>query len=337
MLIVLYTLFLPTAFGYGQQVLSVSQSSIASIPFLGFGTWNLKISDQNTTDAVAAAIETGYVHIDCAAAYGNQKDVGKGIEEGLHKARKKRQDIWVTSKLWNDHHAPEKVEEALNTTLKDLGLDYLDLYLMHWPVGNDPKSGHLDYDYVSTWHAMEKLLKLGTVRYIGVSNFSPHQLHELVKRSKVKPAVHQMELHPYLQQSKWVQFHQEHNIMVTAYSPLGNSNPTYHKDAHLSASTGTKHDDPPLLLQNHVMNAIAIKRGCSTAQVALAWGMARGAAVIPKSSHVDRIAENFGSQDCALSLVDKAAIDGIERTWMKRFNNPSRGWGVDLFEGLDGV
>lgn len=230
-------------------------------------------------------------------------------------------------------HAPNKVEEGLNTTLKDLGLDYLDLFLMHWPVGSDPKSGDLKYDYIKTWHAMEKLLKLGTVRHIGVSNFSPHQLYQLVKRSKIKPAVHQMELHPYLQQSKWVEFHQEHGIMVTAYSPLGNSNPIYHKDDQSSR----KKEDPPPLLENDIMNAIAIKRGCSSAQIALAWGMARGTAVIPKSSHVDRIAENLGSQDCALSLVDKEAIGAIERTWMKRFNNPSRGWGVDLFEGLEGV
>jgi len=184
---------------------------------------------------------------------------------------------------------------------------------------------------------MEKLLKLGTVRHIGVSNFSPHQIHQLVKRSKVKPAVHQMELHPYLQQSKWVEFHQQHNIMVTAYSPLGNSNPTYHKEDHFLASTASNDDNPPPLLENHIMNAIAIKRGCSAAQVALAWGMSRGVSVIPKSSHIDRIAENLGSQDCALSLVDLKAIRAIEDTWVKRFNNPSRGWGVDLFEGLEGA
>jgi diketogulonate reductase-like aldo/keto reductase len=122
---------------------------IPKIPLLGFGTWNLRISDQNTTDAVAAAIETGYIHIDAAAAYSNQKPVGEGIAKGLKKAGKKRDDIWVTSKLWNNHHAPDKVEEGLNQTLHDLGLDYLDLYLMHWPVGNDAKTGELDYDYVS--------------------------------------------------------------------------------------------------------------------------------------------------------------------------------------------
>jgi len=320
-----------------QRVLTPGHSStLANIPLIGFGTWNLKISSENTTDAVASAIETGYIHIDCAAAYGNQKDVGRGIKKGLGKVGKRRENIWVTSKLWNDHHAPDKVEEGLDTTLEELGLEYLDLYLMHWPVGNHPKTGDLEYDYVSTWHAMEKLVKRGKVRHIGVSNFSPHQLHELIRHSKTKPFVHQMELHPYLQQFEWIRLHQQHNIMVTAYSPLGNSNPIYHSETRY-ADPSAADKDPPQLLENDVMNIIATKRDCTPAQVALAWGMARGTAVIPKSSHVNRIVENFGSRDCPLSAVDVEMIEGIESKWIKRFNNPSRGWGVDLFEGLDGV
>jgi alcohol dehydrogenase (NADP+) len=207
---------------------------------------------------------------------------------------------------------------------------------MHWPVGEDCKTGRLDYDYVETWHAMTRLLERGTVRHIGISNFSPHQLYKLMRNSKAKPAVHQMELHPYLQQSSWIEFHRVHGIAVTAYSPLGNSNPIYHRDDAKSVYAYAS-DDPPALLENEVLAAIAEERRCTTAQVALAWGMARGTSVIPKSSHVNRIEENFGALECPLSVADMARIKGMESTWLRRFNNPSKGWGVDLFDGLDGV
>ena len=177
---------------------------------------------------------------------------------------------------------------------------------------------------------MEALLARGTVRFIGVSNFSPHQLYKLVKYSSIKPAVHQMELHPYLQQRHWVTFHQQHNIAVTAYSPLANSNPIYH-------GRSDSDDGPPPLLKNKVLNKIGKSRGCTVAQVALAWGMNRGTVVIPKSSHVARIKENYASKDCPLSLNDMNEIKALEKKYLKRFNNPGKGWGLDLFEGLDGV
>ncbi|OCL11939.1 Aldo/keto reductase [Glonium stellatum] len=293
-------------------------------PLIGFGTWNLKISPSNTSDAVSLAIQVGYRQIDCAAAYSNEKDVGKGIAHGLTKANLRRDEIWVTSKLWNDHHAPWKVEEGLNKTLDDLGLDYLDLYLMHWPVGNTPGTSKLHFDYVETWHAMETLLATGRVRNIGVCNFSPDQLKRLIRFSSVKPAVHQMELHPYLQQDKWVKAHQVHGIAVTAYSPLGNMNPIYWGD-----------EDPPLLLKNSIIVDIASKRNCTAAQVVLAWGMSRGTSVIPKSSHESRIVENFGSKECLLQGDDFIRIEELGKKHLTRFNNPSSGWGVHLFEGLD--
>jgi alcohol dehydrogenase (NADP+) len=223
-------------------------------------------------------------------------------------------------------HAPEKVEEGLNTTLKELGLEYLDLYLMHWPVGNDPSTGKLQYDYLDTWHAMEDLLRLGTVRQIGVSNFSPHQLAELVRKSSIKPAVHQMELHPYLQQRGWVAFHKRQGIEVTAFSPLGDSNPTYHR-------TGND-EDPPRLLGNEVLSEIGKKRNCTTAQVSLAWNLARDVVVIPKTSHVHWIQENYAATECPLSWGDIRRIYAIQDKWVKRYNNPSDEWGVKLFEGL---
>ncbi|KAI9815766.1 MAG: hypothetical protein M1827_002162 [Pycnora praestabilis] len=300
----------------------ITAPSSLSIPLLGYGTWNLDKS--NASEAVSIALETGYKHIDCAAIYGNEKEVGKGIAHGLKKAGLHRSDVWVTSKLWNDHHAPDLVAKGLAKTLENLGLEYLDLYLMHWPVGSH--GGKNEFDYVETWHAMERLLHTSKVRHIGVSNFSPTEMAHLIKSSKTKPAVHQMELHPYLPQNEWVQWHHAHGIHVTAYSPFGNANPTYGPPSK---------DSPPPLLENKAMRRIAKEGGCTTAQVALAWGMSRGTSVIPKSGHAERIKENYGALECDLEYEDFTDIAELGKKYLKRFNNPSQGWGVDLYEGLE--
>ncbi|CAF9936506.1 MAG: hypothetical protein HETSPECPRED_010355 [Heterodermia speciosa] len=294
------------------------------MPLLGFGTWNLDKS--NVSTAVSTALLTGYRHIDGAAIYGNEKEVGKGIAHGLAELGLRREDIWVTSKLWNDHHERSKVGEALDTTLTDLGIDYLDLYLMHWPVAS--VGGRNTIDYIETWHAMEKLLRTGKVRHIGVSNFDPVQLNRLIKRSAIKPAFHQFELHPYLQQNEWVQVHKDHGINVTAYSPFGNTNPTY-------TAPGDDENEPPLLLENSIIANIALVRGCTPAQVVLAWGIHRGTSVIPKSSHAARIEENYGTLRCQLQKSDFEEITAIGEKYVRRFNNPAKGWGVDLYEGLE--
>ena len=175
---------------------------------------------------------------------------------------------------------------------------------------------------------MEKLLDTGKVRYIGVSNFDPPQLKDLIEHSDTKPAVHQFELHPYLQQTKWVQWHKDHGIHVTAYSPLANVNPTY-------GAPSDRKDDPPLLLENEVLGNIAMVRGCTPVQVVLAWGIHRGTSVIPKSSHALHIKENFKSTSCVLQESDYEEITNLGKKYLKRFNNPSDGYGVPLFEGLD--
>ncbi|KAL8767867.1 MAG: hypothetical protein Q9209_005759 [Squamulea sp. 1 TL-2023] len=313
-----------TALGTGANDLQQPLTSQSSkIPPLGFGTWNLEKT--NVSQAVTAALQIGYRHLDCATVYGNQKEVGKGIANGLKKASLKRSDIWVTSKLWNDHHDPGLVEEALSQTLHDLGLDYLDLWLMHWPVGNPPGTGKTELDYLPAWHAMEKIHKTGKVRNIGVSNFSPAQLKDIIENSDTKPSVHQMEIHPYLPQSKWIKYHNKLGIAVTAYSPFANTNPTY--------TPGD--EDPPFLLTNTEMLAVAAERECTTAQVALAWGWNRGYSVIPKSSHENHIKENFKAYDCHLENDDFDRIDKISKQYLKRFNNPSKGYGVKLFGGLE--
>ena len=162
-------------------------------------------------------------------------------------------------------------------------------------------------------------------------NFSPGQLKDLIQHSHVKPAVHQMELHPYLAQEKWIRAHQAHGIAVTAYSPLGNQNPTYGDRARRDPATRAR---APLLLEDEVVRDIAGKRNCTPAQVVLAWGMSRGTSVIPKSKHERFIVEDFGAVGCNLAEDDFARIAKLGEE-PRRFNNPSKSWGVDLFEGLD--
>ena len=159
---------------------------------------------------------------------------------------------------------------------------------------------------------------------IGVSNFSPHQLRKIIEETEVKPFAHQMELHPYLQQTGWISTHQALGITVTAYSPLGNSNPIY----------GGK-EGPPPLLKNDLFVRIAERRNCTAAQVSLAWGIRRGTSVIPKSSHKEYIVENIGALECKLHAVDLAEVKLMEKDYVKRFNNPSGSWRVNLFEGLE--
>ena len=173
---------------------------------------------------------------------------------------------------------------------------------------------------------MVSLLSTGKVRHVGVSNFDPSQLKHLIAYSGHKPSFHQFELHPYLQQRQWVKTHQEHGINVTAYSPFANANPTYGDPSK---------DKFPVLLENEVVTNIALVRGCTPAQIVLAWGIHRGTSVIPKSSHAERIKGNFGALECALQKEDLEEIDDLEKKYVKRYNNPSKSWGVDLYKGLE--
>ncbi|KAF5868326.1 putative aldehyde reductase protein [Botrytis fragariae] len=333
-------------------LLPPSQKQSISQPLIGFGTWNLNLSPGNTTEAVAYAIEIGYRQIDCAAAYGNEVAVGQGIKEGLKRAGLKREDIWVTSKLWNDHHGShENVEKGLNQTLQDLDLEYLDLYLIHWPIGFS-SNGTKNLDHVQTYKSMISLPK-SRVLNIGVSNFSPLQLKNVVSTGTM-PYTHQMELHPYLQQSAWVATHKALGIKMTAYSPLGNTNPTYHSSPSTSLSSSSSSSSSwtswtslfrpssskpraPPLLQNPILLDIAEQRNCTPAQVALKWNMGRGISVIPKSSHEEWIKENLHAEECELTHADLTKLRFVGRKWLSRFNNPGKEWGVTLFEGLEGV
>ncbi|KIV81696.1 hypothetical protein PV11_03865 [Exophiala sideris] len=295
-----------------------------SIPPIGLGLWNSK--DKDATKAVEYAFKAGYIHLDSAAAYSNEEYVGESLSASKAPSRK---TYWVTSKLWNTAHQPKLVGKALNKTLSDLSIPYLDLYLMHWPVAflpdQAPGRSVVDQDttILDTWRAMEDLVRQNLTRHIGVSNFSPRQLDEVLKNCDICPYAHEFETHPYLQQQEFVDWHRKNNITVIAYSPLANLNPTY-KDKY--PKIGSILDDP-------FWKKLAKKKDVTVAQAVLAWGMQRGTVVIPKSVHEKRIIENLGSVNVTFSKKEMKKI--LAQDKRARFNDPSDGWGVKLFEGLD--
>ncbi|MFJ8267284.1 aldo/keto reductase [Peribacillus asahii] len=245
------------------------------IPQLGFGVFKVENGSQ-TVQSVKKALEVGYRSIDTAAIYQNEEGVGQAIREsGIP-----REDIFVTSKVWNTDQGYESTLAAFDASLKRLGLDYLDLYLIHWP-GKDK--------YVDTWRALETLYKEGKVRAIGVSNFHIHHLENLLKSSEMKPVINQIELHPHLTQVEIREFCQKHDIRVEAWSPLGRG----------------------VLLDNPTIGEIAKKHDKTSAQVIIRWHLQQGNVVIPKSVTPARIEENAQVFDFELSVEEMKEIDGL--------------------------
>jgi len=277
---------------------------------IGLGTW--KSEKGEVANAVKIALNNGYKHIDCAATYGNEAEVGEAFAEVFGKGDVKREDVWVTSKLWNNAHKKEDVIPALKQTLKDLQLEYLDLYLIHWPVAfksnvSFPEKAEdflslEEVPLIETWKEMIKAKEQGLVKHIGVSNFSIEKLEELMNDTDHAPEMNQVELHPYLQQDKLLEFCSRNGINVTGYSPLGSGD----------RSDEMKADDEPSLLENPVINKIAKKHGASAGQILIKWSEQRGTAVIPKSTNEGRIKENLQSAGFQLDEDDLKQIADLD-------------------------
>ena len=279
--------------------------ALSAPPALGLGTW--KSAPGEVGAAVRAAIELGYRHIDCASIYGNEAEIGQALADACRDGVVQRDQLWITSKLWNDCHAPEQVRPALLRSLKDLQLEQLDLYLIHWPVVHQPgvlmpqqASDQIPLEQLPlshTWTAMEALVDEGLVRQIGMSNCSAAKLAHVLEHSRLRPAMNQVERHPWLQQNGLMDFCKQEGIGVTAYAPLGSP-----------ASEG----EAPLLA-DPTINAIASRHGATAAQVLLAWGMATGSAVIPKSVRRERLASNLAALELRLDPEDLQRIADLDR------------------------
>lgn len=274
------------------------------LPQLGLGTW--KSEPGEVAAAIKAAVRLGYRHIDCAAIYGNEREIGGALAELFEAGEVQRSDLWITSKLWNTAHAPADVAPALRQTLDDLRLDYLDLYLMHWPVAASPTGGVVSLEEVpllTTWNAMAEQVGAGLCRHIGVSNFSLKKITALTEAAAHKPEMNQIELHPYLQQQALVDYCLANGIAVTGYSPLGSP----------GRPAGLVSADDPVLLHDPVVGDIAEKLGVTPAQVLLQWALQRGTVVIPKSVKAARIEQNLAAVQVALGAADVTRLNGLDR------------------------
>ncbi|GAB2933712.1 aldo/keto reductase [Rhodococcus aerolatus] len=259
---------------------TVSLNSGTTIPQLGFGVFQIDPSD--TEKAVLTAFEAGYRHIDTAQMYGNEAEVGKAIAaSGLD-----RSELFITSKLNNGFHEPDKARAALDESLQKLGLEQLDLFLIHWPLPTK-----YDGDYVSTWNVLAEAYRSGKLAAAGVSNFQVEHLERLAKETDLVPAVNQVEVHPYFHNDAVRSYGSEHGIATEAWSPI---------------AQGKVLDDPTL-------TQIAERVGKSTAQVTLAWHLKRGDIIFPKSTTPERVRENFDIFDISLTDADMSAIEGLDQ------------------------
>ncbi|MEL6875046.1 MAG: aldo/keto reductase [Pseudomonadota bacterium] len=298
------------------------------MPQIGFGLWKVAAEDCRAT--ILEAVRAGYRHFDCAADYGNEEAVGEGLAAAMADGLCTREELWITSKLWNTYHAPEHVEAACRKSLSDLGLDYLDLYLIHFPIAleyvpfetryppewihepdaDNPVMQRARVPLYQTWGAMEELQDKGLTRQIGVCNYNSALIHDLMTYARIQPAVLQIEAHPYLTQEKLIRLARDYEIAVTAFSPLGALS---YVELDMAGEGDTVLNAPS------VAQATA-RHGKTAAQIVLRWATQRGTSVIPKTTNPERMRENLAITDFSLSEDEMAAISALNRN--RRFNDP---------------
>lgn len=277
------------------------------IPLLGLGTW--KSNPGEVELAIKNAIQVGIRHFDCAKIYNNEKEIGDAFQAIFNEGKIKREDVFITSKLWNNAHLAKDVIPAIHQTLNDLQLNYLDLYLIHWPVATkydivNPRSAA---DYLSlndapllgTWEKMIEIKQSGLAKHIGVANFSIPNLKLLMTGSELIPEMNQVEAHPYLNQQELLEFCKQNDILFTAYSPLGSRD----------KSKPEKLD----LFEDRTIVELAESNNCTPAQLMLAWGIQRETIVIPKTITPSRMVENLNAEKIQLSKADMKKIDQLSR------------------------
>ena len=310
-----------------QPMAALVLKSGVKMPSVGLGTW--KISREVTAAAVFNAIKLGYRHLDCACDYGNEKEVGEGLQQAITAGLVTREDMWVTSKLWCTYHSSEHAPLALGRTLSDLGLDFVDLYMIHFPIAlkyvpfetryppewvHDPAGGGgLEYSGVKmeeTWHAMESLKSSGKAKHIGVCNVMTSGLRDILSYATSPPEVLQVERHLFLQQPQLLRFCREHDIALVGFSPLGSG-------SYVELGGATDSDSP---LHEAAVLAAAKQHGITPAQALLRWGIQSGCGVIPKSSKVERLRENLDLFSFNLTDDEMAAFGALDKR--RRFNDP---------------
>ncbi|KAK4454493.1 NADP-dependent oxidoreductase domain-containing protein [Podospora aff. communis PSN243] len=318
----------------GEQTLSSRTYTLnngVKIPAVGFGTFANEGAAGETYRAVTKALEVGYRHLDCAWFYNNEEEVGSALQDFLTlNPHVKREDIFICTKVWNHLHQPEDVKWSIRNSCSKLRVDYVDLFLVHWPIAaekNDDRTPKIGPDgkYVidkqltenpePTWRAMEELMDAGLARSIGVSNWTIKGLEQLLKFAHIKPTVNQIEIHPFLPNTELVDFCFKHQIIPAAYSPLGSQNQV--------PSTGET------VRENAELKAVAKRSGHNLAQVLLAWGLKRGYIVLPKSSTPERIESNFEIPE--LRQEDFDAIQRVAKGRHCRFVNMKDTFGYDVW------